>query len=134
MLNRANIRRYKRIERLEYKGTRENIYYAEQYRPVVGLYHVSSQKVYIQILIGIEQIEKIFYLNTIRPNGGKRILILDGYNSYKLYEFITFYEEYGIILLYLPPYLIYIVQPLDVGIFSPLKTAYYYKIDVLLRA
>ncbi len=42
MLNGANIRRYKSIERLEYKGARKNIYYAEQRRPAVGLYHVSS--------------------------------------------------------------------------------------------
>jgi len=37
VLNRANIRRYKSIERLEYKGTRKNIYYAEERRPAVGL-------------------------------------------------------------------------------------------------
>ncbi len=42
MLNRANIRRYKSAERLEYKDTRKNIYYAEQRRPAVGLYYVSS--------------------------------------------------------------------------------------------
>ncbi len=42
MLNRANIRRYKSVERLEYKGARKNIYYAEERRPAVGLYHVSS--------------------------------------------------------------------------------------------
>jgi len=42
VLNRANIRRYKSTERLEYKGTRKNIYCAEERRPAVGLYHVSS--------------------------------------------------------------------------------------------
>jgi len=42
VLNRANIRRYKSVERLEYKGARKNIYYAEERRPAVGLYHVSS--------------------------------------------------------------------------------------------
>ncbi len=42
MLNKANIRRHKSTERLEYKDTYKNIYYAEQRRPAVGLYHVSS--------------------------------------------------------------------------------------------
>jgi len=50
VLNRANIRRYKSIERLEYKDTYKNIYCAEQRRPAVGLYYVSSLKVYVQIL------------------------------------------------------------------------------------
>ena len=42
MLNRANIRRHKSVERLGYKGTRKNIYYAEERRHAVGQYHVSS--------------------------------------------------------------------------------------------
>jgi len=42
VLNRANIRRYKSIERLEYKDTRINIYYTEEYQPRIGLYYISS--------------------------------------------------------------------------------------------
>jgi len=48
--NGANIRRHKSAERLEYKGARKNICCAEQRRPAVGLYHVSSQKAHVQIL------------------------------------------------------------------------------------
>lgn len=61
-------------------------------------------------------------------------MILDGHDSHKLYEFITFCEEHGIILLCLPPHSTYLVQPLDVGVFSPLKTAYCHEIDVLSKA
>ncbi len=50
MSNRANIRRHKSAERLEYKGARKNMCCAEERRPAVGLYHVSSQKAYVQIL------------------------------------------------------------------------------------
>ena len=50
MSNGANIRRHKSAERLEYKGARKNMCCAEQRRPAVGLYHVSSQKAHVQIL------------------------------------------------------------------------------------
>ncbi len=61
-------------------------------------------------------------------------MILDGHDSHKSYDFITFCEQHGIILLCLPPHSTHLVQPLDVGVFSPLKTAYCNEIDVLSRA
>ncbi len=40
MLNRANIRRYKSKERLEYKGTYIKIYDTEERRPTIELYYI----------------------------------------------------------------------------------------------
>ena len=52
------------------------------------------------------------------------LLIIDGYESYNLLQFTKYCKENKIITLYIPPHLLYILQPLDVGYFSPLKMAY----------
>ena len=39
-------------------------------------------------------------------------------------QFIKYYEAYKIIPLCLPPHLTHLLQPLDIGIFSPLLKAY----------
>jgi DDE superfamily endonuclease len=56
--------------------------------------------------------------------GVYRLLILDGHGSHSTPEFQTFCEEKKIIVLYMPPHTSHLLQPLDVGCFSPLKTAY----------
>jgi hypothetical protein len=53
-----------------------------------------------------------------------RMLIFDGYVSHITLEAITFCEEKKIVLLCLPSYSTYFLQPLDVGVFSPFATAY----------
>ena len=52
------------------------------------------------------------------------MLILNGYKSHVLIQFIKYYETYKIVPLCLPPYLKHILQPLDIGIFGPLLRAY----------
>ena len=53
--------------------------------------------------------------------GVKRLLLCDGYRSYMTYEFINFYEKNNILLYFLPPYISYILQPLDVSVFYTYK-------------
>ncbi len=52
------------------------------------------------------------------------MLLVDSHASYITTVVIQYYVDYKIILLCLPPYIIHLLQPLDVGIFSPLATAY----------
>ena len=52
------------------------------------------------------------------------MLILDGYASHISTTAIEFYISQKIILLCLPVHTTYILQPLDVGVFAPLATAY----------
>lgn len=59
-----------------------------------------------------------------RLQGQYRLLILDGRNSHVSFDFIKKCELYKIILLCLPPHSTHLLQPLDVGIFSPLAQAY----------
>jgi hypothetical protein len=56
--------------------------------------------------------------------GAKRLLILDGYSSHLTADFDTFYKEHAIICLCMPAYASQLLQPLDVGVFGPLKRAY----------
>jgi hypothetical protein len=58
---------------------------------------------------------------------------VDSYKSYNLHEFYKYYKEEKIIVLYMPPYLSYLLQLLNVGCFSPLKWAYGDEINSLSR-
>ena len=53
-----------------------------------------------------------------------RLLIIDGYSSYIVEDFIIIYYLYNVYLLFLLAYISYVLQPLDLGCFSSLKTAY----------
>jgi hypothetical protein len=65
--------------------------------------------------------------------GAYRLLIVDGHESHNLHEFYKYCKEEKIIVLYMPPHLSHLLQPLDVGCFSPLKRAYSDEISSLAR-
>lgn len=54
------------------------------------------------------------------PNGEPRLLILDGHSSHVSYEFVKYARDHNIEVLCLPPHSTAFLQPLDVGVFSPL--------------
>lgn len=56
--------------------------------------------------------------------GEYRLLILDGHSSHVSLQFIEYCEQHKILPLCLPPHSTHILQPLDVGVFSPLAKAY----------
>lgn len=68
-----------------------------------------------------------------RPVGTHRLLIIDGHESHCSVAFRDLCEEMKIILLCMPPHSSHLLQPLDVGCFSPLKRAYGDAISVLAR-
>lgn len=53
-----------------------------------------------------------------------RLLILDGHDSHVSLSFRQRCEEHNIIPLRLPPHSTHLLQPLDLGIFSPFAKAY----------
>lgn len=59
-----------------------------------------------------------------RRVGSHLLLIIDGHESHKSLAFQDLCEESKIITLCMPPHASHILQPLDVGCFSPLKRAY----------
>ena len=83
--------------------------------------------------IGVDWI-KHFELHTQpRKVGVYRLLVLDGHNSHHSADFELYCQERNIITLCMPPHSSHILQPLDVGCFSPLKTAYGKQIEGFMR-
>ena len=58
-----------------------------------------------------------------KANGHKRLLICDGHDSHISAQFVRFCIDHGIVLFLLPPHSSHLLQPLDVGVFGPLKRA-----------
>ena len=65
--------------------------------------------------------------------GARRLLIINGYKSYTLLKFQEIYKENNIYTLYMPPHSLYLLQPLNISCFLPLKRAYRYQISSLIR-
>jgi hypothetical protein len=62
-----------------------------------------------------------------------RLLIVDGHGSHVTAPFIRFCIDHNILVLLLPPHSSHLTQPLDVGIFSPLKRRMSEELDKILR-
>ena len=73
--------------------------------------------------IGITWLKRVFAQHT-KCGDEWRMLIVDGHSSHVNMAFISICEEERIILIILPPHSTHRLQPLDVGIFSPLANAY----------
>lgn len=65
--------------------------------------------------------------------GSKRLLVLDNHESHTSVEFRSFCKEKDIVLLFMPPHSSHLLQPLDVGCFAPLKTAFSTQNQALIR-
>lgn len=69
-----------------------------------------------------------------RKVGSRRLLIMDGHSSHDTVEFRDYCTDHNIITLCMPPHSSHLLQPLDVGCFSPLKRAYSTEIEALIRS
>jgi len=83
---------------------------------------------------GLEWLRRCFEPATReKANGGYRILILDGHGSHVTLPFINHCRQHKIILLRLIPHTSHLCQPLDVGLFRPLKGALSSRLAPLLQ-
>jgi hypothetical protein len=57
------------------------------------------------------------------------LLIVNSYKSYNSYKFYKYCKEHKIVTLCMPPYLLYLLQLLDVGCFGLLKRAYHTELN-----
>ena len=83
---------------------------------------------------GLEWIQHFDQHSKTRTLGGYRLLVLDGHESHHSVEFELYCKENNIITLCMPPHSSHLLQPLDVGCFGPLKTAYGRQIEKKIRA
>lgn len=75
--------------------------------------------------IGLAWIQRCFDKETrIYQKGEFRMLLVDGHASHITTAAIQYCIDQKIILLCLPPHTTHLLQPLDVGVFAPLATAY----------
>jgi hypothetical protein len=83
--------------------------------------------------MGMEWVRHFEEFTAPRKLGVYRLLVLDGHESHHSVEFEEYCKERNIITLCMPPHSSHLLQPLDVGCFSPLKKAYGHQIEELMR-
>jgi hypothetical protein len=82
--------------------------------------------------IGIDWIRHFEKHTKGRTLGRYRLLILDGHESHHSDEFEEYCKAHDIVTLCMPAHSSHILQPLDVGCFSPLKKAYGRQIEDMM--
>ena len=83
--------------------------------------------------LGLKWLEHFDKHTKERTVGAYRLLILDGHESHDSLEFQQYCKEAKIIALCMPPHASHLLQPLDVGCFSPLKRAYGCQAEEMIR-
>jgi hypothetical protein len=83
--------------------------------------------------LGQQWLEMIFNRHTSMKSGNRRrLLLVDGHSSHVNMKFLNFADSNRILVLILPPHSTHRLQPLDVGLFSPLATAYTNELNKLM--
>ncbi|KAG9185080.1 hypothetical protein G6011_03027 [Alternaria panax] len=83
--------------------------------------------------LGVEWLKHFIGHTEGKVVGARRLLILDGHESHQSLEFQELCKENNIYTLCMPPHSSHLLQPLDVGCFSPLKRAYSREVEALIR-
>ena len=84
--------------------------------------------------INLEWMQKVFEPSTReRANGRPRILISDGFETHESLDVLKFCLENNIVPCRLPSHTSHKLQPCDVSVFGPLKTAYREQVEQLER-
>ena len=83
--------------------------------------------------LGVEWLKHFNAHTKTRVIGARRLLVLNGHRSHHSIKFEELCKENNIYTLCMPPHSSHLLQPLDVGCFSPLKRAYSREIEALIR-
>jgi hypothetical protein len=102
--------------------------------PTPGWHYGFSENGYNDSKISLEWFTRVFDPQTKRvANSKPRVLISDGFGSHETLEILEFCFANNIILCRLPSHTSHKLQPCDVSIFAPLKTAYRDQVERLNR-
>ncbi|KAJ5100120.1 hypothetical protein N7532_007121 [Penicillium argentinense] len=100
-----------------------------------GWHFACSKTSYTNTDISLYWVEHVFDPQTRDRAGGRpRLLICDGFGTHESLEVMKFCFANRIILCRLPSHTSHKLQPCDVGVFSPLKTAYRGQVEQICRA
>ena len=80
-----------------------------------------------------QQYLKEHFLQYATQNNHPLLLLYDGHTTHVNSVLVEWARKHNIILFVLPPHTSHILQPLDVGIFGPLKTMYYSQCQNYMR-
>ncbi|KAF1929830.1 transposase, partial [Didymella exigua CBS 183.55] len=83
--------------------------------------------------LGLDWVKHFNRHTQTRSSGARRLLILDGHSSHATPEFDQYCADNLIITLCMPPHTSHLLQPLDVGCYSPLKVLYGHEVSELAR-
>lgn len=96
-------------------------------------FFASSENGWSCDLLGQNWLESIFDRTTKeKAKRERRLLLVDGHSSHVNMRFIDYAHANRILIAVLPPHSTHRLQPLDVGLFSPLATYYSQQVDKLL--
>ena len=102
--------------------------------PTPGWHFATSPKGYTDSEISLYWIKNVFDpLTRPRAKGRPRVLINDGFATHESVELMTFCFENNILQCRLPSHTSHKLQPCDVAVFGPLKTAYREQVENLYR-
>ena len=84
--------------------------------------------------IGLAWLKEVFERETGRyARTGYRLLLVDGHSSHLTMDFINYCNDHKILLAVFPPHSTHTLQPLDVGMFKPLSSAYSEELSLYLH-
>jgi hypothetical protein len=109
--------------------------WVEDIKAVEHSVHVtSSPSGWINNDIGLAWLEQVFDRYTKeKARQSYRLLILDGYGSHVIMDFIEYYDQNKILLAIFPLHSTHTLQPLDVCMFKPLSQAYSNELSAFLE-
>jgi hypothetical protein len=116
-------------------GSQQAAWYQESALFNKGYAIARSQNGWTTDEIGLQWLKETFKPHSkLYSTGAKRLLILDGHSSHLSAEFDIFCKDNAIICLCMPPHTSHLLQPLDVGVFGPLKRAYGKLVEGMMEA
>jgi DDE superfamily endonuclease len=102
--------------------------------PTPGWHYGFSENGYNDSKISLEWLTRVFNPQTKGvANGKPRALISDGFGTHETLEILEFCFANDIILCRLPSHTSHKLQPCDLSVFAPLKTAYRDQVERLNR-
>ena len=103
-------------------------------KPTPGWHYAYSDTGYTDSFLSLQWLKLVFDPQTKElANQKPWVLICDGFGTHESLEILEFCLENNIILCRLPSHTSHNLQPLDVSIFGPLKTAYRSQVERLER-
>lgn len=102
--------------------------------PTPGWHFACTKSGYTDTAISLYWVQHVFDpLTRARAKGKPRLLISDGFGTHESPEILTFCFQNNIVPCRLPSHTSHKLQPCDVGVFGPLKTAYREQVERLYR-